>query len=395
MADGESRESQTEEPTEKKIGDAIERGDVPFAKEASLFASVSAMLIIGAFVAKGLIAALTALLRQLLDDAGGLSIRNGGDAVALLRLVGQDAATILIAPLAILAAAGVLSSVLQNPPRLVFDRIQPDFKRISFANGWHRLFGARGQVEFLRGVFKLTSVGAVLFAILQWQQNNLVNAMAVEPEAVPELILTIAMRLLSVVGVATVLLLAADLVSARINWRRDLRMSRQELKDEFKQNEGDLLSAPALNEAAAHLSGRAPEAAPLVNVPAIAQSAILSGFGVSIIGALQTGFGALDRFFAAVLARSGQARAQTSPSSAAYPAAQSPAPAANYRAAPPAAPAARAIARQQPAQPRKILERGWVKDRAYVLFVDGSVEVETMLGRRIFPSLQEAQEFIA
>jgi prepilin-type processing-associated H-X9-DG protein len=156
-----------------------------------------------------------------------------------------------------------------------------------------------------------------------------------------------------------------------------------------------LLSAPALNEAAAHLSGRAPEAAPLVNVPAIAQSAILSGFGVSIIGALQTGFGVLDRFFAAVLARSGQARAQTSPSSAAYPAAQSPAPAANYRAAPPAAPAARAIARQQPAQPRKILERGWVKDRAYVLFVDGSVEVETMLGRRIFPSLQEAQEFIA
>ncbi len=58
-------------------------------------------------------------------------------------------------------------------------------------------------------------------------------------------------------------------------------------------------------------------------------------------------------------------------------------------------PPTRAIARQQPAQPRKILERGWVKDRAYVLFVDGSVEVETMLGRRIFPSLQEAQEFIA
>ena len=170
--------------------------------------------------------------------------------VALLRPVGEDAAAILIAPLAILAAAGVLSSVLQNPPRLVFDRIQPDFKRISLANGWHRLFGARGQVEFLRGVFKLTSIGVVLFAILQWQQNNLVNAMAVEPEAVPELILTIAMRLLSVVGVATVLLLAADLVWARINWRRDLRMSRQELKDEFKQNEGDPLKKAKLRSLA-------------------------------------------------------------------------------------------------------------------------------------------------
>lgn len=157
-----------------------------------------------------------------------------------------------------------------------------------------------------------------------------------------------------------------------------------------------LLSSPQLNDAAAHLSGRPIEAAPLVNFAAIAQSAILSGFGVGIIGALQTGFGALNRFFAAVLARSGQARAQTVATSPAYPVTQSSAPSSNYRAAHAPAPApTRAIARQQPVQPRKILERGWVKDRAYVLFVDGSVEVETMLGRRIFPSLQEAQEFIA
>ena len=149
-----------------------------------------------------------------------------------------------------------------------------------------------------------------------------------------------------------------------------------------------VLAAPQLNDAAAHLSARPLEAAPPINVAAIAQCAILSGFGVGIIGALQTGFGALDRFFAAVLARSGQARAQTSAPSPAYPVARSATSAAPHR-------AAQSIAGQQPAPPRKILERGWVKDRAYVLFVDGSVEVETMLGRRIFPSLREAQEFIA
>lgn len=250
MAEEASRESRTEEPTEKKIGDAIERGDVPFAREASLFASVTAMLIIGAFAANGVVAAMTALLRQLLDDAGGVAIRNGNDAVELVRLVGRDAAAILIAPVVILAAAGILSSVLQNPPRLAFKRIQPDFQRISLANGWHRLFGARGQVEFLKGVFKLSSISAVLFAVLQWQQNNLVNAMAVAPEAVPELILTIAMRLLSVVGVVTLLLLAADLVWARASWRRDLRMSRQELKDEIKQSEGDPLKKAKLRSLA-------------------------------------------------------------------------------------------------------------------------------------------------
>jgi flagellar biosynthesis protein FlhB len=250
MADGESKESQTEEPTEKKIGDAIERGDVPFSREASLFASIAGMLIIGAFTAKGAIAATTALLRQLLDDCGGVSIRNGNDAVALLQIVGRGVSAILVGPLVILSTAGILSSVLQNPPRLVFDRIQPDLKRISLANGWHRLFGSRGQIEFLKGVLKLGSISAVLFTVLQWQQNNLVNAMAVDPEAVPEMILSIAMRLLSVVGVVTMLLLAADLVWARTHWRRDLRMSRQELKDEIKQNEGDPLKKAKLRSLA-------------------------------------------------------------------------------------------------------------------------------------------------
>lgn len=171
MAD-DSRESRTEEPTEKKLIDAIERGDLPFAREASLFASVAAMLLIGAFVAAGAIDQMTALLRQLLDDAGEVSIRNGYDAVALLRLVVWDVFAILIPPLAIVAAAGVLSSVLQNAPRFAFHRIEPDFKRISLANGWHRLFSARGQVEFLKGVFKLSSISAVVFTVLQWQHDR-------------------------------------------------------------------------------------------------------------------------------------------------------------------------------------------------------------------------------
>jgi prepilin-type processing-associated H-X9-DG protein len=78
---------------------------------------------------------------------------------------------------------------------------------------------------------------------------------------------------------------------------------------------------------------------------------------------LQTGFGALNRFFASVLERT-------------------------------ATSSANALSPRQ-GQPRKIIERGWLKDRAYVLFMDGSVEIETMLGRRLFPSLQDAQEFIA
>ncbi len=128
-----------------------------------------------------------------------------------------------------------------------------------------------------------------------------------------------------------------------------------------------LFSAVQLTDVLAQLSGRWVEGR-VLSVATIAQCTILSGFGIAILGALQSGFGALNKFFEAVLVRSAPSPGQR---------------------------AAKAAVQQQPAHPRKILERGWVKDRAYVLFADGSVEVETMLGRRKFPSLQDAQEFIA
>jgi hypothetical protein len=100
-----------------------------------------------------------------------------------------------------------------------------------------------------------------------------------------------------------------------------------------------------------------------LNMPTIALCTVLTGFGVAILGVLQTGFGALNRFFESVLERTARSGGN--------------------------------VIAARPPQSKKIIERGWLKDRAYLLFVDGSVEIETMLGRRLFPSLQDAQEFIA
>lgn len=250
MAEQADRDSRTEDATEKKIRDEIEKGNVPVSREASIFATVAGMLIIAAFLVKDFIGSTTLALARLFGDPGGWLLKNGFDAVALFKLVAWDMFKLMIPLLVVLMAAGLLSSFLQNAPRLVLHRILPDFQRISLINGWRRIFGAQGRTEFLKGVFKLTSITAVILAVLQSQRNILVDAMAVEPEAIPELILTIAMRLLSVVCIVTALLLAADLLWARTHWRRDLRMSKQEVKDELKQNEGDPLKKARLRSLA-------------------------------------------------------------------------------------------------------------------------------------------------
>src|SRR5690606_38225934 len=68
-----------------------------------------------------------------------------------------------------------------------------------------------------------------------------VNSMFSDPMMIPSLVLSMAVRLVSAVCVATIVLVAADLVWSRVRWRTDLRMTKQELKDECKQSEGDPL----------------------------------------------------------------------------------------------------------------------------------------------------------
>jgi flagellar biosynthesis protein FlhB len=241
MAEGPDQESKTEEPTEKKIRDSVEKGQIPISREASIFSSMIALLIIQNFLTVDSVRHLTSTLGQLIDDPSGIRIRNGTDAVELMVVVGGSSARLVLPMVIVLAIAGLAASFLQNAPRIVFERIMPDYSRISIAQGWGRIFGGQGRIEFAKALFKFFAIGVVVTIVLRAEEAVAVNSLFSDPTAVPELILTAAMRLVSTISIATIVLVALDLVWARFHWRRDLRMTRQELKDEFRQAEGDPL----------------------------------------------------------------------------------------------------------------------------------------------------------
>lgn len=241
MSEGPDKDSKTEEATEKKRHDAIEKGNVPFSREAATLASLLGMAVIASFFLAGSVGQLNFSLAQLIDNAGGWRLENRGDAVRLLEAIGLDAVRLLLPVVAILTVAGVMSSFLQNAPKLVLDRIQPKLSRLSIGQGWSRIFGAKGQVEFLKSVVKLLAVCVLGFLLLRSAQNDVLNAMFMEPSALPTLILSMGTRLVMAIAVATIVLVAADLVWTRVFWAHDLRMTRQEIKDEMKQVDGDPL----------------------------------------------------------------------------------------------------------------------------------------------------------
>jgi len=233
------QESKTEEPTEKKVRDALDEGKIPVSREASIFASMAALMVIQMFLISNGVQQLTPTLKNLLDDPDGFPLNNGADAQNILTVVGLEAFRFLIPLVVVLVAFGLAASLLQNAPSLVLQRIMPDPSRISPVSGWKRLFGTQGWVEFGKSLFKLASVTVVVAFVLRSSEAKAFEAMYTDPVALPEMILNIAMRIVSAICIATIVLVAIDLAWARFHWRRELRMTKQEIKDEHKQAEGD------------------------------------------------------------------------------------------------------------------------------------------------------------
>ncbi|MCT8267841.1 MULTISPECIES: flagellar biosynthesis protein FlhB [Afifella] len=239
MSEKPDKDSQTEEPTEKKISDAVEKGNTPHSREAAIFTSILAILIIMTLLIQGAARDLSAILMHFIDNPGGFSLSNGTEATLFLWRVAWDCGRLILPAIFVLALFGIAASLFQNVPSLVLERIRPQWSRISPAAGWKKIFGKQGAVEFLKALFKVTAVGITCLLVINADQNALMSAMYSDPTLVPQLILSISVRLVSTICVATIVLVGADIVWSRVRWRNDLRMTRQELKEEFKQAEGD------------------------------------------------------------------------------------------------------------------------------------------------------------
>ena len=177
MSEAPEKESKTEEATEKKIRDSVEKGKIPVSREASIFASMIALLLILSFLTVDGVRNFTSTLARLIDDPSGIRIRNSADAIEFLVAVGVSAARLVLPIVIVLALAGLASSFLQNVPRIVFERIKPEASRISIAQGWGRIFGGQGRVEFAKSVFKFLAISIVVTIVLRAEEAVAVNAL--------------------------------------------------------------------------------------------------------------------------------------------------------------------------------------------------------------------------
>jgi flagellar biosynthesis protein FlhB len=236
MAD-EDLSEKTEDPTQKRLDDALERGDVVKSQEVNTwFIIAGATLALSAF--SGSIGTMNGSLRDLLANAH--TIRTDGTSLILLvKHIENAVFSAFGIPFLILVIAAICGNVVQH--RLVFtsEGLMPKFSKISPWEGAKRLFGKQAWANLLKGLFKLVAIGSVM-AIVFWPERHRLDSMVrLDPTSLLDVCRGLSLHLLGTVVAMLAVVAIADYLFQYRTWYERQKMSLQEIKEEFKQTEGD------------------------------------------------------------------------------------------------------------------------------------------------------------
>lgn len=239
MADGEQdQEQKTEQPTQKRLDEAMKKGNVPVSKEVANFLVLSALAAIVAWSTPNMLRRTGQLLVPFLADADSLPADANGLGKILLNVVlggmGIIAVPVLMGVVAVLAA-----SFLQNGFMVSSEPVMPKLSRLSPLEGVKRMFSVKSVIELVKSLIKIGAVGYVAFLAVYPELSNIRRLPNSDTEAMLLFLLKLASRMTMGVAIAMFLIAILDTVYQRFQYIKSLRMTRQEIKDEYKQAEGD------------------------------------------------------------------------------------------------------------------------------------------------------------
>jgi flagellar biosynthetic protein FlhB len=237
MADENDSSDKTEDPTQKRLDEALERGDVAKSQEVNTwFMIAGATLVLSSF--SGSIGGIRTPLRNLIANSWMVHV-DGPNLLALAQRLEFMLIGALGVPFLMLAIAAIAGNMLQH--RLVWsgESLKPSFNKISPASGLKRIFGKQAAVNFGKGIFKLVALGSVMSMILWPERHRLEAMLQFDPAEIIATISGLALRLLGAVVAMLAAVAIADYFFQYRQWFERQKMSLQEMKQEFKQSEGD------------------------------------------------------------------------------------------------------------------------------------------------------------
>lgn len=238
MAEEKDDSQKTEAPSQKKLDEARERGQLVASREVATLLFFGAAALLCMVLAPASAARIAATGRALLAQAHLLRVDQDSLASLCLALLG-DLGLALAVPLLALLAVPVVSAALQNAVVWTAEPLTPKFERVSPLAGIKRLVSLRTLVEFVKNGVKIAVVGGALGVLLWPERQAMVATAGLEAGPLLDYLLDVLFRLLVTLAVLAAFVAVGDYGYQWFDFMKQMRMSREELRDEHKQNEGD------------------------------------------------------------------------------------------------------------------------------------------------------------
>ncbi len=238
MAEEADNSDKTEDPTQKRLDEALERGDVVKSQEVNTWFVIAGATLVLIQFAGGMSDGLTTTMRGLLANAH--SIRMDGPSLpSLFQKIGLEMLAAVAVPFLVLTVAAFVGNIVQHRLVWSYDALTPKFSKISPMAGMKRLFSKQALVNLAKGLVKIVLIGSVLTGMLWPEWGRLEGLELTDPAAILPLTYTLAVKLMTAVAAMLAAVAAADYLFQFRDWYARQKMSLQEIKEEYRQNEGD------------------------------------------------------------------------------------------------------------------------------------------------------------
>ncbi len=236
MAEDDSE--RTEDPTQKRLQDALEKGDVAKSQEVNTWFIIAGATLVLSTFSGSMGSGILDPMRNLI--ANSWMIRTDGPGLMVLLQQLEYAVIVAVGvPFLMLMLAAIAGNMIQH--RLVWstESLKPKLSKISPAAGFKRIFGKQAVANFAKGLFKVGALGAVMTLVLWPERHRLESMVHFDPATLMGVTTGMTMHLLGAVVAMLAAVAVADYFFQYRQWYERQKMTLQEMKEEYKQSEGD------------------------------------------------------------------------------------------------------------------------------------------------------------
>ncbi|MBU1176598.1 MAG: flagellar biosynthesis protein FlhB [Alphaproteobacteria bacterium] len=238
MSDEPDKSEKTEDPSQRKLEEARRKGDVAKSQELTTWFMMLGSTLLFAIMAPVSSAALVNELVQLMNNAGDIDLEGGGFTLFInnfaLGMLG-----VALLPLVFLAFFAIAGNLVQHAPLLSIEPIKPKFSRISPIAGAKRMFSSEALFNFVKGLMKITVVSVALLVVIWPEMSRLDTLITGDLAMLMPVFLELALKVFGVAIAIVTVIAGADFAYQRWKWWERQKMTVKEVKDEYKQMEGD------------------------------------------------------------------------------------------------------------------------------------------------------------